>query len=134
TVGSRAGFLWFGFGFERGVGPARMFDDDDSGFIGAVGHGVGVLGDFAGGFDHHPVVHGDVVEGAGVGETGAMDLDGLAGCLGEEAALAGMDGIEEAFGGKLAALEDGEAARTEAEIAVVFEPAGAEGLALGLAL
>ena len=58
---------------------------------------------------------------------GDLDAHGLIGGVGEQTAFAGMDGIEQAFAGKFAALEDGEAAGVEGELRFVFEPDGAEG-------
>ena len=110
-----------------------MLEDDGAGLVGAVGDGVGGVGDIAGGLDQDAVVHGDVAQGVGVVLLGAADFYGLVGGVGEEALFAGMDGIEEAFAGELAALEDGEAAGVEGELRVVFEPDGAEWVAVGRA-
>ena len=51
---------------------------------------------------------------------------GLVGGVGEQSTFAGVDGIEQAFACKLAALEDGEATGIEGEFGFVFEPDGAE--------
>ena len=67
-----------------------------------------------------------MMEGALALRVGDLDARGLVGGVGEQTALAGMDGIEQAFAGKFAALEDGEAAGVEGELRLVFKPDGAE--------
>ena len=67
-----------------------------------------------------------VMQGALVVAGGHLDADGLIGGIGEQALFAGMDGIEQALAGKLAALKDGEAARVERQLGLVFKPDGAQ--------
>jgi len=59
------------------------------------------------------------------------DADGLIGGVGEETALGGVDGVEEAFAPEVSVFDDGEAAAVEGEVAGVFDPEGAEGDGVG---
>ncbi len=103
-----------------------MFDDDGAGLGGGVVEEVFDFGDFAGLFFQDAFAYGDAGDVAGVVAVVGGDADGLVGGVGEEAALVGVDGVEEAFAAEAAVLDDGEAAAVEGEVAGVGDPEGAE--------
>jgi len=71
------------------------------------------------GLDDHSLGDLYVMQGAPVVAVRNLHAHGLIGGVGEQTLFARMDGVEETLAGKLAALEDGEAARVEGELGFV---------------
>ncbi len=88
---------------------------------------VGALGEVGGGFCEDAFADFEVGGAAGVAGVGDGDADGLVGGVGEEAALVGVDGVEEAFAAEVAVLHDRKRPAIEGEGGAVGDPEGAQG-------
>ena len=114
-------------------GPAwtgGVFEDDGAGVGGGVVDEVLDFVDVEGGLLEDAFVYGDVFDAVGVIGVVGGDADGLVGCVGEKAALVGVDGIEEAFAAEVSVFDDGEGAAVESEVGGVGDPEGAQGYGL----
>ncbi len=134
AVGGGGGFGgcggWFAVAVDVVEGPALtdgVLDDDGAGIGGGVADVVGALGDVGGGLGEDALGDFKVGGAAGVAGVGDRDADGLVGGVGEEAALVGVDGVEEAFAAEVAVFDDGEGAAVEGEGGGVGDPEGAQG-------
>ena len=103
-----------------------MLKQNNAIFVGGVGGGIGDGRDIHVAFDDDAFVNLEMMQGAAGLLVSDFDAHGLIGGVGEQSTFAGVDGIEQAFAGEFAALEDGEAAGVEGEFGFVFEPDGAE--------
>ena len=127
TVEIGSGFGGLDSFIERpAVGAARVFEQNDAIVVAGVGGGVRHGRDVHVALDDEALADLQMMDGAPGLLIGDLDARRLVSGVGEQTALTGMDRIEQAFAGKFAALKDGEAARVEGELRLVFEPDGAK--------
>ncbi len=117
-------------GVDGPAGTGGVLDDDHVGLGSGVMDEVLDLGDVSGGLLQDAFADGEVLDAVGVIAMVDGDADGLVGGVGEETPLAGVDGVEEAFAGETAVLDDGEGAAIEGEVGDVGDPERAQGLEL----
>ena len=130
AIGGGGGLGGLRAGVELPALADGLLDDDGAGFGCGVVDEVFDLGELGGLLAEDTFGDGNTLDALGVvGEVGG-DADGLVGGVGEETALVGMDGVEEAFAAKVSVFDDGEAAAVKGEVAGVGDPEGAQGRGL----
>ena len=104
------GFDGLGVAVDSPAGAGGVFEDDGAGVGGGVVDEVLDFVDVEGGLTEDAFADGDVFDVVGVVGVVGGDSNGLIGGVGEQAALVGVDGIEEAFATEVSVFDDGEGA------------------------
>jgi len=126
TVGGGSGLGGLRVGVEVPALAYRLFDNDSAGIGGSIVDDVLHLGDLAGLLSEDASDDGEGEDALRVVRVVGRDGDGGIGGVGEEAALVGMDGVDETLASEVAVLNDGEAASVEGEVGGVSNPEGAQ--------
>src|SRR5665213_1288804 len=128
TVDGGGGFFRLGVGFKAEALLDVVFDHNGAAVGGGVVDDVRNLADFGAMDAQHSLGGADEGDAADVFVAFGGDVDGLVGGVGEQAALVGVDGIEETFAAEVAVFDESEAAAVEGETGGVFDPERAERL------